>query len=141
MQKNNVLEVKKLRKSFNNKGNIFNAVDNVSFDIVEGETVGLIGESGSGKTTIGRTIVRLHNSSSGHILLKGVNVSNKTISKDETKTLRKNVQMIFQDPYGSLNEQKNIMYIVSEPIKILKMDNELIEKLYENYDLIQKFYG
>ena len=141
MKNNNVLEIKKLRKSFNNKGNIFNAVDNVSFDIAEGETVGLIGESGSGKTTIGRTIVRLHNSSSGRILLKGVNVSNKDISKDETKILRTNVQMIFQDPYGSLNEQKNIMYIVSEPVKILKIDDELVQNLYENYDLIQKFYG
>ncbi|CAM9110660.1 ATP-binding cassette domain-containing protein [Mycoplasma marinum] len=137
----NILEVKKLNKVFPQKGSLLLAVDGAGFSLKKGETIGLIGESGSGKTTIGRTIIRLHKPTSGRILIDGVDVASKKLTKDEIYTLRSNVQMIFQDPYSSLNEQKNIMNIVSEPIKTLKLDQKYITDLYKDSDKIYHFFG
>ena len=92
------------------------AVDEVSFTVPEGATVGLVGESGSGKTTIGRTLVRLQAATSGSVCYQGRDILQ--MSAREFLPLRKEIQMIFQDPYGSLNPRLNIFEIVSEPLEI-----------------------
>ncbi len=92
------------------------AVDGVSFSINRGEIFGLIGESGSGKTTIGKTIMRLLEPTSGEILLEGKNVSH--IHKSNLKEYRREVQMIFQDPYASMNPRFKIRNVMEEPLKV-----------------------
>lgn len=115
-----LLEIVKLTKFFPVKKGFFGtersvvkAVDNVSFSIKKGETLGLVGESGCGKTTTGRTILRLHEPTSGKILFKG-----KDITKVDMKPLRKDMQIIFQDPYASLNPRMTVADIVGEPLDI-----------------------
>jgi peptide/nickel transport system ATP-binding protein len=92
------------------------AVDDVSFSIYKNETVGLVGESGCGKTTLGRTILRLVEPSSGAIFYKDKDITR--LSKAEVKTLRKDVQLIFQDPYSSLNPRLTIGDAIAEPMRI-----------------------
>ena len=127
-----LLQVSNLNKTFRSGKNIVNANRDVTFDIYEGEVVGLIGESGSGKTTVGRTIMNLHYPDSGSIKLNGIEVGGKRLSKSQKKYLYDNVQMIFQDPYSSLNGQKNIMSIVAESLKAKKLDKELYKELVKN---------
>jgi len=95
------------------------AVDDVSFTINEGETVGLVGESGCGKTTLGRTILRLIEPTSGSIWFAGENVTN--LKSSRIKSFRRQAQMIFQDPYGSLNPRMTIGNIVGEALRIHKL--------------------
>jgi peptide/nickel transport system ATP-binding protein len=92
------------------------AVDDVSFEIRKGETLGLVGESGCGKTTLGRTLLRLIEPASGKIMYKGENLVTK--NREELKTLRKNIQLIFQDPYSSLNPVMKIGDAITEPMSI-----------------------
>lgn len=94
----------------------FTAVDKVSFEIYTGETLGLVGESGCGKTTLGRTLLRLIESSSGGIFYNGKDLAN--FSKEELRSLRKNIQLIFQDPYSSLNPRLTIGAAIEEPMKV-----------------------
>ena len=103
-----ILSLENLKKYFVNQGFINKAVDDVSFDVHEGEIVGLIGESGSGKTTVGRSLLRLYDDYNGFVRLDGKIISGKYISNARRKFLRKNVQMIFQDPHASLNGQQPI---------------------------------
>ncbi|MCU9939889.1 ATP-binding cassette domain-containing protein [Mycoplasmopsis felis] len=98
MSKKTILEINNLKKFFVNKNIINKAVDDVSFDLKEGEIVGLIGESGSGKTTIGRSLLRLYDDYNGFVRLDGKLISSKKISRKTNKFMRKNIQMIFQDP-------------------------------------------
>lgn len=140
MTNNKLLEVKNLNKIFANGKRRIHAVKDVSFDLKNGETIGLIGESGSGKTTIGRTLIRLNDANSGQVLLKGRNVARKKLTKKDGKFLRNNIQMIFQDPYSSLNEQMNIETIVSEPIKTLNLADNYLKEFTEDYDDIIKYY-
>ena len=108
-----LIEVKDLQITFGSGRRSFVAVDDVNFDIYKGETFSLVGESGTGKTTIGRAIVRINPISSGEILFKGQRISGK-ISRELDKEVVKKCQMIFQDPLASLNERAKVDYIISE---------------------------
>jgi oligopeptide transport system ATP-binding protein len=114
--KEKLLEVKNLKKYFNmGKRDVLKAVDNVSFDIYKGETLGLVGESGCGKSTVGRAVINLHEATSGEIIYNGENILNKKSTAD-SKALKKKMQMIFQDPYSSLNPRMTVLEIISEGI-------------------------
>ncbi len=113
-----ILEVQNLNKTFKNKWGYVKAINDVSFNLRKGEVVGLIGESGSGKTTIGRTLIRLIPGFSGIVQLENKIISGKKLSKSREKFLRRNMQMIFQDPHASLNPQKNVFSILEEPLKV-----------------------
>ncbi|QSX06166.1 ATP-binding cassette domain-containing protein [Sedimentibacter sp. zth1] len=113
----NILEVKNLSKYFNvGKNATLKAVDNVSFNIKRGETLGLVGESGCGKTTCGRTVLRLYDPTHGEIIFNGEKISN--YNKRNFLKFKKNAQMIFQDPYSSLNPRMTIFEIVSEGLNV-----------------------
>jgi len=118
-----LLEVRNLRTWFPVTGGVFRrhvddvkAVDDVSFVVEAGTTVGLVGESGSGKSTIGKTILKLVPPTSGEVLFEGRDVL--PLSEDEFRPLRREMQMIFQDPFGSLNPRHTIMQIVAEALEI-----------------------
>lgn len=98
------------------------AVDGVSFDLHQGETLGLVGESGCGKTTTGRTILRLIEPTSGDIFFKGASVT--TLKQKKLRELRRHMQIIFQDPYSSLNPRLTVGGILSEPLKIHSLTNK-----------------
>lgn len=115
-----ILEIKNLTVEFKGKGKRpFRAVDNVSFNIYKGETFGLVGETGSGKTTIGRAIVRINPTAGGEILFKGRKI-NGVIPKELDREITRKIQMIFQDPMASLNERAKVDYIVSEGLYNIK---------------------
>jgi peptide/nickel transport system ATP-binding protein len=133
-----LLEVKNLRVYFSKKnfwGKLikeFKAVDDVSFEIRKGETVGLAGESGCGKTTLGRTLIRMIEPTSGHIFFEGRDIAD--VPKEELRRMRKKMQIIFQDPYGSLNPRISIGSAIQEPLKmhgLLKNDYQRKEKVME----------
>lgn len=124
-----ILEVENLKKYFTHNGVVNKAVDNVNFKVHEGEIVGLIGESGSGKTTVGRSLIRLYEDFSGIVTLDEQIISGKKITKSKTKFLRKNMQMIFQDPHASLNGQKNVFSILKEPLVVNKMINHQVKDI------------
>ena len=114
------IEVRSLKKHFDmGKGNILKAVDGVSFQINKGETLGVVGESGCGKSTTGRTILRLHEPSGGDVLYEGMSVNR--LSAKEMKSMRRYMQMIFQDPYASLNPRLKILDIIGEALDVQKL--------------------
>ena len=134
-----VLTIKNLKTYFPIKGGFFGgitgqvkAVDNVSFDVYPGETLGLVGESGCGKTTIGRTIIRLEEPTSGEMLYKGKDIAK--MNANELRAFRKEVQIIFQDPYSSLNPRMTIGNAIMEPMQvhgILANDDERKKRVEE----------
>ena len=139
-----ILEIRNLKTEFFGKKKFFSksnnkviAVNNVSFDVHKGETLGLVGESGCGKTTLGRTILKLIESSSGTIKYKGRDLSQ--MSKREIRNLRKHIQIIFQDPFSSLNPKISIGEIIMEPLlvhKICKSRKEAKLKVNELMQLV-----
>ncbi|MDF1507448.1 ATP-binding cassette domain-containing protein [Robertmurraya sp. DFI.2.37] len=113
-----LVEIKNLKQYFNiGKANEVRAVNDISFDIYRGETLGLVGESGCGKSTTGRTIIRLYDATDGEVLFNGVNVHGKK-SKAELKEFNRKMQMIFQDPQASLNPRMKVSDIIAEGIDI-----------------------
>src|SRR5688572_4210595 len=113
-----LVSVRALVKHFPVEGSddVVRAVDGVSFDIFSGETLGLVGESGCGKSTVGRCLLRLHEPTSGEVLFEGKNLVG--LPNREMQALRREMQIIFQDPYASLNPRLSIRSIISEPLKI-----------------------
>jgi len=131
-----LLEVRNLKKHFDlsTLGNkkILAAVDGIDFVVYKGETFGLVGESGCGKTTTGRLIVKLYKPTEGSIIFDGIDYANK--SEKELKPFRKRVQMIFQDPYASLNSRMTVTEIIAEGIKthhIIKDKTQIEERVHE----------
>lgn len=114
--KDTLLEVRNLKKFFSVGENTLKAVNDVSFDIKRGETLGIVGESGCGKSTMGRTILRLYEPTDGDIIFEGQTVNK--MNKQELKALRRNMQMIFQDPYASLNPRMTVGDIIGEALDI-----------------------
>lgn len=118
-----LLQVKDLVKHFpvENSDDVVRAVDGVTFDILAGETLGLVGESGCGKSTVGRCLLRLHEPTSGEVLFEGRNIVG--LRHSDMQELRREMQIIFQDPYASLNPRLSILSIISEPLKIHGIGN------------------
>ena len=118
-----LLEAKNLKMYFNLKRKGFlHAVDDVSFEIHDGETLGLVGESGCGKSTIGNVVMRLLKATEGELLFEGVDIFKA--KGEESQNIRKDMQIIFQDPFSSLNPKKTIRQILSEPYQIQKMGSK-----------------
>lgn len=121
-----LLEVKHLKKHFPIKGGVFSktigyvyAVDDINFTLEKGETLGLVGESGCGKSTTGRTILRLIEPTDGAIYFEGQDITN--LDKGAMRALRREMQIIFQDPYASLNPRMTVGSIIGEPLEIHKI--------------------
>ena len=134
-----MISVRNLKMYFPVGGSLFEkkktlkAVDDVSFDLYPGETFGLVGESGCGKTTVGRTIVRLYQPTAGQILLDGTDIA--PLTEKEVLPYRSRMQMIFQDPYASLNPRMTVASIVGEPLRYQGMSakeiNDRVRELVE----------
>ena len=110
-----LIEVKHLKKYFKVPAGINHAVDYVSFSIEKGETLGVVGESGCGKSTLGRTLIRLQEATEGEILLNGTDITH--VRGGELRTVREQMQIVFQDPYSSLNPRMRIESTIMEPLK------------------------
>lgn len=132
-----ILQVKGLKKYFRLSRNEYvKAVDNVTFDIKRGETFGLVGESGCGKSTAGRTIIRLYDATAGQVLFEGKNVHK--LNRKEMFDFNKDVQMIFQDPYASLNPRMTVEDIIAEGIDIHGLVSNAKERKERVHELLQR---
>jgi oligopeptide transport system ATP-binding protein len=132
-----LLEVKNLKQYFNvGKPNMVKAVDDVSFQIYKGETLGLVGESGCGKSTTGRTIIRLYDATDGQVLFRGKDVHGKK-SKSELREFNRKMQMIFQDPYASLNPRMKVSDIIAEGIDIHGLAKTKEERMNRVIELLE----
>ena len=139
-----LLEVRNLVKHFpvDNSDDVVQAVDDVSFDIIAGETLGLVGESGCGKSTVGKCLLRLHEPTSGEVLFEGKDIVG--LPNSEMQPLRREMQIIFQDPYASLNPRLSVRSIIAEPLKIHKIgdkasQNAKVEDLLSKVGLDPKY--
>ena len=128
----NILEVRNLTKHFKIGGHqIVHAVDGVSFNLKKGRTLGLVGESGCGKSTCARTIIRMYDVTDGKVILDGTDIT--SLNQKALKPFRKKMQMIFQDPYASLNARMTVRDIIAEPLiahKLVKNKEEANELVY-----------
>ena len=116
------------------------AVEDVSFKIYPGETYGLVGESGSGKSTIGRSVIRLYDPTAGTIKFNGMDIGGK-MNKETNKALRTQMQMIFQDPYSSLNPRMSVQELIAEPMLINEMYAHDKQGLYQRVEELMDIVG
>lgn len=131
-----ILEVSHLKKYFPTSKGLLHAVDDVSFAINRGKTLGLVGESGCGKSTTGRVILRLLEATSGEIIFDGTDICK--LSKSQMREKRKDMQIIFQDPYSSIDPRKAVFEIIEEPLRVnkaCKTKQEMAARVYELMDL------
>ncbi len=131
-----ILEIKNLATYFISKKNIVKAVDDVSLKIYEGETLGLVGESGCGKTTLGRTIMGLEKATKGTVLYQNKDITN--LSKKERRNLSKEIQIIFQDPFSSLNPRILVGEAILEPMKVHNLYNSAKERKEKVFEILEK---
>lgn len=133
----NILEVKHLKKYFKTSRGMLHAVDDINFTIERGKTLGLVGESGCGKSTTGRVILRLIEPTSGEVLFEGKDVTK--LSRSEMRHMRKDMQIIFQDPFSSLDPKKTVSQIIAEPIienRILTKRHDIEDRVLELMDTV-----
>ena len=132
-----ILEVKHLKKFLNTPKGTLHAVDDVSFTLERGKTLGIVGESGCGKSTTGRAILRLIEPTSGEVIFNGEDIVKK--NKEEMRLLRREMQLIFQDPYASLDPRKTVSEIIGEPLKLQKLvpdKNERAKRVHELMEVV-----
>ena len=132
---NKILEVKNLKKYFATPKGMLHAVDDVTFTIEEGKTLGVVGESGCGKSTTGRAILRLHEPTSGEVIFNGEDILKK--DANEMRLLRRQMQLIFQDPYASLDPRNTVSEIIGEPLKLQKIIPDKAKRLEKVYELME----
>ncbi|MFC3419529.1 ABC transporter ATP-binding protein [Salinicoccus hispanicus] len=130
-----ILEVKNLAKHFGSKNNPLKAVNDISFHVMPGETLGLVGESGCGKSTTGRTIIKLYEKTGGEVIFDGKHTDQLT--RKEQKTFNQNLQMIFQDPYASLNPRMTVFEILSEGYDIHGLHKDKKERRQKINELLE----
>ena len=134
---NTLLEVKNLKKYFATKAGPLCAVDDVSFDVARGETLGLVGESGCGKSTTGRAILRLHEPTAGQVIFEGQDIVG--YNKAQMKAMRKEMQIVFQDPDSCLNPRMDVKSLIEDSLKVSgngESRAEREEKVYEAMNLV-----
>lgn len=132
-----LIETKRLKKYFPVPSGHLHAVDDINLQINKGETLGIVGESGCGKSTLGRVILRLHEATSGEVLYDGMDIN--TFNASEMRHMRQIMQIIFQDPYASLNPRMTIGQSISEPLRLHKIynkKNEIRERVEELMELV-----
>lgn len=132
-----LLEIKNLKKYFNTPSGVLHAVDDVTMSIEKGKTLGIVGESGCGKSTIGKTLIRMHDATDGEIWFDGQEIT--SMSQREFKQMRMRMQMIFQDPYASLDPRMSVSALIAEPIqtyKLVQNKHELEERVLEMMDTV-----
>lgn len=140
--KKRLIEVKNLKKYFETKKGLLHAVDGVNFYINEGETLGLVGESGCGKSTTGRVVLRLLEATDGEIIFEDENILE--YNKQQMRDMRKKMQIVFQDPFASLNPRMSISQIIAEPLEINKVyktkaeTNKRVKKLMDTVGLAER---
>ena len=141
-EKEPLLKVVNVDKEYVTKGflfkkdTVFKAVNNVSFNLYEGETLGLVGESGCGKSTLGNAILQLDKATRGHIFYKGQDITQ--ITKQELRSLRKEIQLIFQDPYSSLNPRIPVGQAIMEPMTVHKLYKNKAERKAKTMELLKR---
>ncbi len=140
---NSLLVVENLKKYFRTNAGILHAVDDVSFSIPRGKTLGVVGESGCGKSTLGKTVLRLIEPTSGNVILDGVNIAK--LSKSQLRKERRKMQMIFQDPYSSLDGHLTVAELIADPLKVNHICssraemNDVVGEMMETVGLAPRF--
>lgn len=132
-----ILEAKNLKKYFKTKNGLLHAVDGINPAIAKGETLGLVGESGCGKSTAGRLLIRLLEATEGEIYFEGEDI--RRYNKEQLRQLRRKVQIVFQDPYASLDARKTVFESIGEPLRVQKIFSnkaDLEKRIYELMEVV-----